>query len=798
MKAISQRRMGRGVFAGVLAAGLMAGHAEATWSIILIDLRTGEIAVGSATCLTGFDLQANTPVLVTGLGAATAQSFVDQTGRNRVFVRDGLLSGQTTDQILAGLAVFDAGHQTRQYGIADVFGNATTFSGTGAGAWAGGRIGRFTSTHAGQTSEIVYAIQGNVLTGAPVVDDAVDAVINTPGDLAEKLMAGMQAARLQGGDGRCSCNQGPTGCGVPPIGWDPDTGKSAHIAYMLISRTGDVDGCLGIYPYGDGANAVSTGDWNGDGAREVYVAGTVQLVRVENTSVPGGPFATLGLGVQVGTLPATCRRLEMADVTGDGRLDAVACSSTAGAVYVLPGRADGTFEPARTFAVGGAPLVLKLADLSGDGVLDVLSTTAGGGLGVLLRSDGAGGHTLTTLAAGTNVPGIEAIDLDGDTDLDVVLASSAGDELLTFTNNGAGVFAPGNSIIVGDEPQDVLRVDFDLDGTPDLVVANRASRTLTFLRKEAVGFSASDLAVAAPPRRLHAARVNGEARPAIFVQNAPASNFSLAVPGGGGYVADGLFQLTGVSDTAIADLNGDGLDDVVGSAISQVVVSTASGDARLPYVRGNGCGAGDYFMTFNIANQQQTSADPVVQLQGRFDDWRTALVGEPDAITSAAAFVQASAPGNGQAVRTLRTTLRDWQEGMAPGAWSFAVAPADGSDADVSLEGVHDLGGGVYDLDVRVGSGEGAALVNVTVLGGARPVTLMPPATLRVLDGRADVNEDGEVDINDLFAYLDLFVAADPAADFTGTSEPSDPGYGVPDGSLDAADFFYLLDLMAG
>lgn len=32
-------------------------------------------------------------------------------------------------------------------------------------------------------------------------------------------------------------------------------------------------------------------------------------------------------------------------------------------------------------------------------------------------------------------------------------------------------------------------------------------------------------------------------------------------------------------------------------------------------------------------------------------------------------------------------------------------------------------------------------------------------------------------------------------ADFTGASDPSDPGYGIPDGSLDASDFFYFLDL---
>ena len=127
--------------AGALALLAAAGTANATWSILLVDTRTGEIALGSATCLTGFDLRANTPVIITGVGAATAQSFVDSSGRNRVRVRDGLARGLSPAEILADLATFDGGHQTRQYGIIDATGRAGTFSGTGAGAWAGGRLG---------------------------------------------------------------------------------------------------------------------------------------------------------------------------------------------------------------------------------------------------------------------------------------------------------------------------------------------------------------------------------------------------------------------------------------------------------------------------------------------------------------------------------------------------------------------------------------------------------------------------------------------------------------------------------
>ena len=42
----------------------------------------------------------------------------------------------------------------------------------------------------------------------------------------ERFMAGLQAGRALGGDGRCSCSfNDPTSCGVPP----PDFEKSAHL-----------------------------------------------------------------------------------------------------------------------------------------------------------------------------------------------------------------------------------------------------------------------------------------------------------------------------------------------------------------------------------------------------------------------------------------------------------------------------------------------------------------------------------------------------------------------------------------
>lgn len=210
---------------------LLAGDALATWSIVLVNAKTGEVGVASATCIDGkFPLKRFLPVVVVGKGAGAAQSAVDVTGVNRATIFNGLQAGLTPQEILDELAM-SGSHQSRQYGIAAFTGDAVTFTGNGAGE------GKFGVT--GEVDGIYYAIQGNVITGDPVVLEAEAALRDTPGDLVTRLMAGMEAARAMGGDGRCSCSPSdPDGCGSPP----PGTWKSAHCGFVVVSRPGDTDG----------------------------------------------------------------------------------------------------------------------------------------------------------------------------------------------------------------------------------------------------------------------------------------------------------------------------------------------------------------------------------------------------------------------------------------------------------------------------------------------------------------------------------------------------------------------------
>lgn len=223
--------MKRSILALLVLFLVPLASARATWSIVVFNARTGEVAVGTATCLTNADILRIVPLIRVGVGAAAAQASGDGTGENRALIWEEMQKGTPLEIILELLRTQDSAHETRQYGMVDASGDALTFSGRNTGPFSGGVAGHIGDLH--------YAIQGNVLTGQAVIDKAEEALISTHGDLAERLMVAMEAAAAMGGDGRCSCRPAqPDDCGAPP----PKFEKSAHVGCMVIARLGDTDG----------------------------------------------------------------------------------------------------------------------------------------------------------------------------------------------------------------------------------------------------------------------------------------------------------------------------------------------------------------------------------------------------------------------------------------------------------------------------------------------------------------------------------------------------------------------------
>jgi hypothetical protein len=224
---------------------------------------------------------------------------------------------------------------------------------------------------------------------------------------------------------------------------------------------------------------VAVGDLNGDGLADVAVANAAPAsdgthavdVQFQVAGTPGAFSApvTLPLGA------LTPRRLALADLDGDGRLDVAVAAAGTSDVQVLFQQAPGTFAPPVGFPGGGEPTAVAAAGLTGPGGVDLVATTASGLLSVLLHGPAPGTFLPpASYAAGTSPAAVQVADMDGDGRPDVVVADYDG-TLVVFLQAPAGdgtLLPPVRYGTLDYGSCSIAIGDVDGDGRPDVVVAN--------------------------------------------------------------------------------------------------------------------------------------------------------------------------------------------------------------------------------------------------------------------------------------------------------------------------------------
>jgi len=265
-----------------------------------------------------------------------------------------------------------------------------------------------------------------------VLDQIEAAILETPGDIPEKLMIAMEAAYDAGGDGRCSCDPGdPTACGCPP----PEFDKTAHVGFMVVTRRGDIDGvctrnngcCNGDYflslnirfQMADDPDPVIQ-------LRERFDAWRTELIGVPDavaSTIAITPDRMLNDGVSTATI-----RIEVLDWQGVPAVDITdvivehdpagsAGSSTIGPVSDL---GDGVYEAVLTAGtiVGRDRLAVRVVDVTGErylipsGLLRIQDQHAD------LNDDGVVDLDDLAILLGAYGQGAGGdVDSDGDTDL---------------------------------------------------------------------------------------------------------------------------------------------------------------------------------------------------------------------------------------------------------------------------------------------------------------------------------------------------------------------------------------------
>lgn len=304
---------------------------------------------------------------------------------------------------------------------------------------------------------------------------------------------------------------------------------------------------LAFYPSGAGADIVNRGDFNNDGIPDIITGnnggGDGFGVSVNLGKGDGRFQPPINSGAGIGAFD-----MAIGDFNHDGKLDVAVAgygSSQQGLLNILLGNGDGTFRQVASFPMPSIPGSVTAADFDNDGNLDLAL-----GMDKIYFYKGAGDGTFTSagsIAVGSQnyVPGVRVGDFDADGKPDIVAGDGA--NLYVLWNNGNFTF---NSVLIKSSKFGIgaTPVDVNQDHFTDLL--------LTYYTCE-VGKDIASANCTNWDVLLGAASRNFKKLP---VRNLP-QNYQ------------GLWGATA------ADVNGDGINDIVGlSNFFQMLVWLGNSD----------------------------------------------------------------------------------------------------------------------------------------------------------------------------------------------------------------------------
>ena len=173
----------------IVLATFFYTHCHATWSIIAVDRKTGEIGIVGASCT--FDVSGIASI-VPGKGAIVVQAASNYFARMRGV--ELMYKDANIQEIITAMKDKKFNPEQQQYGIILLNTDASplVYSGSEINDWNGEKVGSD------------FAVMGNILPGEEVVLKAYKAFDeNRDKSFAERLMLALKAGEEAGGDKRC-------------------------------------------------------------------------------------------------------------------------------------------------------------------------------------------------------------------------------------------------------------------------------------------------------------------------------------------------------------------------------------------------------------------------------------------------------------------------------------------------------------------------------------------------------------------------------------------------------------------
>ncbi len=328
------------------------------------------------------------------------------------------------------------------------------------------------------------------------------------------------------------------------------------------------------YSVAPGPNEMVVGDFSGSHQLDLAVTAS--------TSDRGGGAVSLLLGKGDGTFQNAVSygtgndpfAVVAADFNRDGRLDLAFINGDVNRVSVLLGNGNGTFPSHTDYPCGNAPIAVAVGDFNGDGLLDIVVVNSGDNtVSIFLGRPNGSFVSSGTYPVGLNPSSVAIGDFKGDHRLDLAVTNSGDNTVSILLNHGDGTFVLSDTYAVGIDPSSVAVADFNGDGKPDLVVANAGDNTVSILLNRGDGRfqTVASYTTGPAPASVIAADWNGDGKPDLAVADggAPLNGLgpglvSVLLNHGDGTFANTIDYETGPYPISVvaADFNGDGKLDL--------------------------------------------------------------------------------------------------------------------------------------------------------------------------------------------------------------------------------------------
>jgi len=261
--------------------------------------------------------------------------------------------------------------------------------------------------------------------------------------------------------------------------------------YMVSMNNGS-GGLIAPYlnPAGQYTIDVMIGDADNDGNKDILTADFSSCMITFHKNFGNGDFPSPGL---YPTNSIIASFMDAADIDNDGDLDlltsATGAAGGASKPSILKNNGNGSFQPGVLYSVRDGGVQGKLRDLNGDGFPDIIYATASTSPSydfhyALNNGDGIFGQVLTKSLGSCGWFDIDAVDMDNDGDMDVIVTESkscpsineSGRRIYICLNDGNANFAnPIIELTTVGFPSPVALGDFNRDGIVDLATGHRLS-----------------------------------------------------------------------------------------------------------------------------------------------------------------------------------------------------------------------------------------------------------------------------------------------------------------------------------